>query len=155
MRERENVVEAVILILWRYWVKPAIYWYTYPFLRTVIPMLSLEWETYCTAKRHERERKAKEEEAGAVDLEAGPIVHQTTDEHGRLWSVGKFAQSTRDVRWSVGAYPRKRKVRVRRHQSVTPGSNFRYVSYTHEDGTVDWGIERIPGTEIEVGWQDG
>ena len=140
MRERENVVEAALLILWDYWFKPAVFWYTYPFLRTVLPWWLREWEKYRRATLHERERKAREEQAGAVDLEAGPIVVQSTE--GRYQELPDQWTTQRP----------KPRVKVRRHPPIHPGSAFRYVSYTHEDGKVDWGIEQIPGVETPVGW---
>ena len=74
MRERENVVEALVLISWDYLIKPAIFWWTYPFLRAVLPWWRREWEKYRSATLRERE----EPDPAPVDLHRVTFVDQST-----------------------------------------------------------------------------
>ena len=140
MRERENVVEALVLISWDYLIKPAIFWWTYPFLRAVLPWWRREWEKYRSATLRERE----EPDPAPVDLHRVTFVDQSTPQ-------GKPARYEEiPDEWTTQRS--KTRVRVRRHQPITPDSLWRYVSYTFPDGEVKWGVERDPDKEMQVGW---
>ena len=156
MRQTENVVETCFLVLWDYLLKPAVYWWTYPFLRTVVPVLSVEWENYRTyhARRQVREREARH--SSAVDLRSRGVTFVDRTTHPQIVSTteGKaiaYPKGRKDL--ALRLPEGKPKVRVKRHPPILPGSSFRYVQYTHEDGTVQWGVERIPEREVEVDWR--
>jgi hypothetical protein len=154
LRERESVVEAAAIMLWRYVLRTPIYWYTYPFRLFIAHTWMPEWEKYKNAKRRERSTLQKagdwwdnliredwESDPAPVDLERVVFVDQSTEAPDTWSETGKRL-----------FYPKPR-VRVRRYNPVAPGSSFQYVRYTHEDGRVEWGIQHTG--DIKVGYKEG
>lgn len=130
MRHTENVVESGFIFLWRYVLRPPIFWWTYPARMFWVPLLKAELEQYNRAMQHKRERDMHRHSQEMVDQ--------------RSYTASQPEQVT------IVDRSTKPRVRVRRGQRIAPDSVWRWVKYTHENGTVEWGLEQIPGTQIEM-----
>jgi hypothetical protein len=168
---RENMVESVFVFLWRYVLVKPLYWWTYPFMRVLWPLINgylalvedlgdnirkIREQKLEAERAAERERvitsalMARGAYAKAVDRTTNSPIPMPDVFRGKSYIDSVTIPGT--LKLSAKQKPR---IRVRRLPPTYPGSRFRYVRYTHEDGRVDWVVERkLASLEGGFWWSD-